>query len=299
MIDTGRTATAPTATKLLELDADVFRANYNRMPFLFNHRLDEHPLLQLENLVALANRLPADLVMHAPGKKSVADDFDAGLRGRTHPLSIDKVLSDMQNSDAYVLLHRVEEDPDYAELLDAVLGEVRELSEPLDPGMCEAAGYIFIASPGAVTPYHMDREVNFLCQVRGTKAVQLWDQDDPAILSESEKETLMARPLTPKPGYRPEFEPKAMSFEMGPGTGVHQPILAPHAMRNSDDDFSVAMAFTFRTKSWLRQRTVLKVNWHLRRLGLHPKLGRSAALDTLKYHGLTAVTGIKHQIRRS
>jgi cytochrome P450 len=41
-----------------------------------------------------------------------------------------------------------------------------QFSEPLAPGMCQREGFIFISSPGAVTPFHLDPEHNFLLQIK-------------------------------------------------------------------------------------------------------------------------------------
>jgi hypothetical protein len=285
--------------KVLEIDQAAFAANYNRRPFIFNHRLGEHPLLQMESLVALANRLRPDKVMHTAGRVSVAVDFDEALRaGRGQLLTVDQVLADMKNADAYVLLHRVDEDPEYRELLETVIDDIRQFTEPVDPDIRETAAYIFIASPGAVTPYHMDREMNFLCQVRGTKQAQLWDQDDTEILSEPQIETIFSRLQEPKPPYRPEYGPKAMNFTLQPGTGLHQPFLAPHAMQNGEGDFSIAMAFTFRTRATVRRIAVHQANWRLRRLGLHPSYGKSPAVDTLKYRGMRTYLGLRSKLGR-
>ena len=38
---------------------------------------------------------------------------------------------------------------------------------------------IFVSSPGAVTPFHMDHEHNFILQIRGNKKLYTWDPMDP------------------------------------------------------------------------------------------------------------------------
>jgi hypothetical protein len=280
---TEASAPRPTASRpgrYLDLDPEVFGRSYNREPFRFVHFLANHPLLQLDRLAALASRLPN--VNYCRGRTSLATDFDAALRSADHPLTLDCMLQDMENADAYVLLHHADDDPEYRDLLLSVLAEIRPLSEPIDPGMREERAYIFIASPGAITPYHMDREMNFLCQIRGSKVVQLWDPSDRSILSEPEIEILFAQPGLPKPAYRAEHEAKARSFPLGPGDGVHHPFLAPHAVQNGPA-ISVAMAFTFRSKASHRRVLVHRANHRLRRLGLDPTpYGRSPARDSLK-----------------
>ncbi|MDQ6674579.1 MAG: cupin-like domain-containing protein [Chloroflexota bacterium] len=278
---------------LLNIEPEQFRSAYNRRPFMFQHRLQEHPLMQLEALIDLANRLPADQVRHSRGKRGFEVDFDADLLHRRHRLSLDQVLDDVRNADAYVMIHRPDTDPLYRDFLFSALADVRSLVEQIDPGMCDEAAYIFIASPGAVTPYHMDREMNFLCQVSGTKAVQLWNQDDRSILTAEQLDVLFARPDLPKPAFKPEYEAKAMRFTLEPGTGVHQPFTAPHAVVNGDE-ISIAIALTFRSRAIVRRIAIHQANYRLRRMGIDPgAYGRHPLADSLKHGALRGYHAVR------
>src|SRR5207237_3493634 len=113
-------------------------------------------------------------------------------------------------------------EPRYQRLLFEILDEVRPLSEPIDPGMRERIAYIFIASPGCVTPYHMDRDVNFLCQIEGRKEYWIWDHADREVLPETGLEILFARQQLRRPGFQPEYENRAHRFDLTAGTGVYQ-----------------------------------------------------------------------------
>jgi Cupin-like domain len=277
--------------RLLEIDPEVLARRYNRTPFLFGHRLAEHPLLQLESLVDLANRLPTDQVRQAKGSKPLSANIDESEA--TDRLTLAGILADMEHADRFVLLYHPERDPLYRELLDTVLDEMQPLSEAIDPGMRDRHAFIFIASPGAVTPYHMDREVNFLCQVRGTKVVSLWDQDDRSILSEEEIETLVVDWNRPRPPYRPEYDAKAMRFTLEAGMGVHQPMFAPHAVTCGGGDISIAIALTFRTRSLARRMMVHSVNHRLRQHGRLPTPYGSPVADGIKYQGMRAYRGLR------
>jgi len=277
------------AGRLVDIDSAQFLLNYNRRPFVFTHRLHEHRLLQFDSLVALANRLPWDQVRYCRGKTSFATNFDQALRERGHALSVQELLDDMQNSDAYVLLFQTNTDPEYDQLFDDVLVDLQPLLDKLDPGaMIWRAASIFIASPSAITPYHMDREMNFLCQVRGTKDVQLWDQDDRTIMSQEAIERVYACPGERKPTYQPEFAAKAQHFTLGPGLGVHQPLMAPHAVQNGNEP-SIAIAFTYRTK-WSQTRALANAfNHRMRTRGFHPReVGQKPWVDRVKASALGA-----------
>jgi hypothetical protein len=65
----------------------------------------------------------------------------------------------------------VEADPEYARLLRDVIDDVyRQLGSTLT-GMRREEAFIFISSPNAATPYHLDEEHNVLLQIRGSKEV--------------------------------------------------------------------------------------------------------------------------------
>ena len=56
-------------------------------------------------------------------------------------------------------------------------------SEIKRPGTQQLEAYIFISSPGSVTPFHFDDEHNFLLQVRGSKTMHMWDARDPNVVT--------------------------------------------------------------------------------------------------------------------
>ena len=120
-------------------------------------------------------------------------------------------------------------------------------TEPIEPGLNWYSTYIFITAHDSVTPYHMDREMNFLLQIRGTKTVKLWDPRDPEIMTPAEKDQLLAQRHEPRPTYKPSFERKAMTFELAPGLGVHHPFIAPHLV-TTGKQLSISLAITFRTQ---------------------------------------------------
>ncbi len=62
--------------------------------------------------------------------------------------------------------------------MDEVLDELNLGVEQRDPGMCYRGGWIFVTSPNTVTPFHYDKEHNFILQVRGRKTLHVWDHRD-------------------------------------------------------------------------------------------------------------------------
>ena len=65
---------------------------------------------------------------------------------------------------SWMVLKRVEQDPEYAALLDRCLDGVAAQAGVSLPRMLRREGFIFLSSPSAVTPFHLDPEHNFLLQ---------------------------------------------------------------------------------------------------------------------------------------
>jgi hypothetical protein len=263
---------------LLELDRSGFRAQFGRAPFLVRHHLAGHELFSLSRLVELSTRLPASRVEYNAG--DVPLTLDPAKTPRTG-LSAQETIRRIRECKSWLVLKNVEQDPAYGELLDRCLAEVGGLSRAVSPGMIDRESFIFVSSPGSVTPYHMDPEENFLLQIQGSKTIRVFDPSDRSVLSEGEVERFYSgahRNLV----FRDEIGAKARVFELSPGLGVHVPPTAPHWVQNGGE-VSVSYSITFQTKASLRRAHAHRVNAGLRRWGLRPSpVGRSPLRDGLK-----------------
>lgn len=264
----------------LQLDPAQFNAAFPRQPFLIKHALCGNPLFSLESLVELSKRLPSTKVEYNAGTIDI--DMHAKLTPQTG-LSVEETIRRIESCRSWMVLKNVEADPTYRALLDACLGDVAHLSEPLTPGMRRHEGYIFISSPGSRTPYHMDGEHNFLLQLTGSKKVHMWDSADRSLLTEKEIEahyTGAHRNLS----YQDTFAAKSQVFDLTPGLGLHFPVNAPHWVQNGPD-VSVSFSVTFRTPAIDKRALLYAANGRLRAWGLNPKpVGQSAARDALLHN---------------
>jgi len=274
---------------LLDIDGETFRGGFNRAPFLIRHHLAEHPLFSLRCLIELANRLPEEKIKYNGADISVATGLYEGPRTG---LSVWETIQQIEECRSWMVIKNVELDPEYRQLLDRCLDEIRLFSEPIDPGMFQREGFIFISSPGSVTPFHMDPEYNFLLQIRGEKQISIWDSRDRSVLSEITLERYFSD-IEKQIAFKEEYQQKASIFELTPGAGLHFPVVAPHWVRNGDE-VSVSLSITFRTPASERQRIVYCANAGLRGKGLNPTPpGASAFRDLAKYYGFRARSGIK------
>jgi hypothetical protein len=266
------------AASLLEIDAGEFRDCFDRRPFLIRHRLAEDALFALPRLLELCRTLPAENVEYNAGNIPVCVAPELTPR---NGLSAEETIRRIAECKSWLVLKYVEHDPDYRALLHRCLAEVAEHSEPIRPGMCLAQGFIFITSPGSVTPYHMDPEHNFLLQIRGTKQVSMFNPRDRSILSEEELERFYDgahRNMV----FKDEYQAKASSYDLRPGDGLHFPVTAPHYVRNGAE-VSISFSITFRTPDLDKRTMVYNVNAFLRRRGLRPApVGQHPWRDALK-----------------
>jgi hypothetical protein len=285
-------APTPRPPGLLDVDSQRFRASFNRAPFLIRHHLADHPLFSLRRLIELANRLPEEKVKYNGADISVATGLYEGPRTG---LSIRETIHRIEECRSWMVINNVELDPEYRQLLDRCLDEVQFFSEPIDPGMIRREGFIFISSPGSVTPFHMDPEYNFLLQIRGKKRISIWDSKDRSVLSELSLERYFSD-VERQIAFKEEYQRKASVFELTPGRGLHFPVVAPHWVRNGDE-VSVSFSITFHTPASERRRIVYCANADLRGRGLNPRPpGASAFHDLAKYYGFRARSWIKRAL---
>jgi len=280
----------------LALNGAEFRRLYNHEPFLVRHRLADHPLMQLSSIVRLAKRMPAEKVLFRLGQVPVDTDFDRVTELYRGPLTLDEALDLIEQKRSIVTLNTPELDGEYGAFIASLVDEFRPLVEPAEGRINWFATYFFVSSPGAVTPYHMDREMNFLLQIRGDKEVQLWDPADEAIMTEEQKEQLFARWDLARPAYRDGFDARKRVYRLEPGNGVHHPFIAPHAV-TTGSSVSISLAITFRTDASDRRAAVYRLNYTLRKLGMRPaRVGSSPWRDALKSRAVLAVRRVTRHL---
>ena len=267
------------APSWLSLDPRA-RQQFDKSPFTIGHRLAEQPLLTLPALIELARRLPADSVEYNAGDLPL--NQDPALTPRTG-LSIQDTLRDIETCRSWMVLKNIEQQSPYRKLVDECLDEVEAALGPLTPGMCARQGFVFVSSPQAVTPYHADFEYNFLLQIRGTKVVTVWEDQNRRLLSEEDRERVATGGARNLP-FEDSFLTEGRPFELRPGQGLHVPLSAPHCVRVADD-VSISLSITFQSSVSHRVLSLHKANRWLRGHGITPRqVGASPLADSLKFN---------------
>lgn len=262
-------------------------------PFVARHPLVGHPAFTLERLVDLAATLPADSVEYNAG------ELDVGVFGAETPrngLSPTETIRRIETCRSWLVLKNVEQDPEFAALLDALLDDLERRARLKLHGFGRREGFVFVSSPGSVTPYHLDPEHNFLLQLRGTKTIHMFDVADRFVMSEAVLDASHVGSGRNLP-YAPTYEAHARCFTLTPGDALHFPVNAPHWVQNGDA-VSISFSVTFRSAQSERNSQLRIVNHHLRQLGLAPSpVGRRPLVDDLKYVGFHALRRAKHLVR--
>jgi hypothetical protein len=261
------------------------------------HGLAEHPLFSLPALAELARRLPRDRVEYSSG------DVAPGVRPEDVPmidLPPEEVVRRIEHENAWMVLKRVEVEPDYRLLLQSALESVaqaRGFACCKLAGFHDIQGFVFISSARATTPFHFDPEENFFVQIRGRKAFHIFDNRDRSILPDAELE--MSPDKHRNTTYDAALEEKAIVFEMEPGQGMFVPHLWPHWVRTFDR-YSVSMAITWKSPAAERLNTLLRANGALRRIGLpQSQPGRRPWADAAKVAAYGALRRGLEPLRRS
>ena len=267
-------------------DPSVDGRTLDREPFKFQHLLMGHPALELSNLAKVIPSLPSEYVKYSKGLMRNGEDFENCNLLHPSQMSLAETIECMRTSDSYVMVRS----PQIHESFQPVF---RDLSADVEHLLRQAFGernrllikpqlYLFIASPGSHTPFHIDRNSTMLLQFRGSKQVVLFPRWENRVVSDQAREAYAAYDNTKLP-WSDEREAFGQRFDFNPGEGLHIPFIAGHYVQNGSDDISISMSIIFNTPESQAQLEALQLNHRLRGLGLSPApVGQRGGRDHLK-----------------
>ena len=267
---------------------------------LVRHRVHEHPLAEMASVIELSQRLEATRQVRTHSDDARPEtSFQDAPKLHPNPKSAKETLSNLEQAHAWTSLMNVQTDAVYRRLVDTVLDDVRPALERRDPGMCYRAGWIFLASPFTVTPFHMDVEHNFILQLSGKKRLYVWEPDDTVAVSEEARDLFLDTHDRKLIGFREALRARAHVFEIEPGIGAYMPSTAPHLVENYDN-VSMTASFTFYTDSTRHRSLLHKVHSRLRRRGMHPPaVGARPMRDAIVLNAARAALALKAGVRRT
>lgn len=243
----------------------AFAAAYPERPGVIPHRLGPHPLLSLDALASLAGQLPARSIEYNRGDLPLGMDGKPGGTG----IPIADTIRHIATSNSWAVLKNIEQVPEYQALLLGLLDELLPMIEARTGAMLRPQGFVFISSPGAVTPYHFDPEHNILLQLAGSKVMTQFPAGDsrfaPDTLHES-YHTGGPRELT----WRTEMAAGGTEFALSPGDAVMVPVMAPHHVKNGPAS-SISLSITWRSDWSFAEADARCWNSLMRRWGMKPR----------------------------
>lgn len=241
-----------------------FAAHYPEEPHVLEHNLCDHPLMGLEQLAQLIERLPAHEVEYAYAKQPI------GITGKppVPAISAADAVRQIDTAGCWVAIKHLEQDPAYKALLLEVIGELAGAITPKTGGIHQPQGFVFVSSPNAVTPYHFDPEHNILLQIRGNKVMTQFpaasEDHAPSAVHEA-YHTGGPRELV----WHDGLLEAGREFPISAGEALMVPVMAPHFVRNGPE-VSVSLSITWRSEWSYNEAAAHAFNSVLRKAGLQP-----------------------------
>ena len=261
---TARSPIAPAADAIFPDDARAaFAAAYPDQSTKLHHGLVGHGLLTLDALATLAERMPSASVEYNLGK------LPLGVRPEDTPsngLTLGETIRTIDTNGSWAVLKNVERDPAYAALLDAALSELAPIVADRTGPMLHREAFIFLSSPGSVTPFHMDPEHNILLQIMGIKTMTVFPARDQQLVPAQKSEDFHGgghRNLVWQDG----FKAHGTAVRLEPGDAIHVPVKAPHFVENGPT-VSVSLSVTWRSERSVAEGELHSFNALLRKRGL-------------------------------
>ena len=245
----------------------AFAELYPTRPGKLRHALGAHPMLSLEALARLAEALPADSVEHNPGALPI------GIAPEDVPslsCGVGETIRGIAVAGAWVVLKRIEQVGEYRKLLRTILGEIEGIVVPRTGRTHQLEGFVFVSSPGAVTPFHFDPEHNLLLQLRGSKTMTVFPARDERLLPAEAQEAFHLGKHHRNLHWREDFSALGTPFELAPGEALHVPVKAPHWVKNGPEP-SVSLSLTWRSEWSYAEADARALNRVLRRIGVSPR----------------------------
>lgn len=282
-------------------DPSVNGRELDRLPFKFHHQLMGHPALELENLAKVIHSLPSEYVKYSKGLMRNGEDFENCNILHPSQMSLAETIECMRTSDSYVMVRSPQIHGSFQPVFRDLCGDVefllRQMFGHRDRLLIKPQLYLFIASPGSHTPFHIDRNSTMLLQFRGSKQVVLFPKWEPQVVTDEAREAYAAYDNTKLP-WSEARDAFGQRFDFQPGEGLHIPFIAGHYVQNGNDDVSISMSIIFNTPESQAQLDALQFNHKVRGMGWTPSpVGRSSGRDQLKSLLWRARRKVRHTLK--
>ncbi|MDE2563505.1 MAG: cupin-like domain-containing protein [Sphingomonadales bacterium] len=228
----------------------------------FAHELAGHPLLGLEALADAAARMdPRHVEVRAADNRNGEEFAFAAPEGAGAPDTIRAI----GKAGRWVMLRFVEQLPEFEALLSDTLGEITPVIRAITGKPERLQGFIFISSPGTLTPFHFDPEFNILMQVSGRKYFTVYPPEAPWLTDE--KQERFHRDGDNLLPWRTGDELAGWDNVLDPGDALYVPFKCPHWVRVGDQP-SISLSLTWCSPASQAQNDAWRFNGWLRTRGI-------------------------------
>jgi hypothetical protein len=273
-------------------------------PFSFAHTLVGHAAASFDYLAGLLPNFSPSQVFFAPGPLSEGDDFEQACVQRRQNFALPDMVDALRRGPATVVVRGADAHAALAPLLIDLCADAAQLMGVRRVGrrVEDASLSLWMAGPGAVLPFHLDRRSTLAMQLCGTCEVGVFPQWDSRVVSARVREGFVAQSGV-RPEWRAEALPLATRFSINAGDALHVPFVAGRYVRNGPQEVSVALCFQFNTRETLRQTQAMRLNQYLRAalrpVGLAPRpVGDEPLRDRLKARVWCAGVAVSRSLGR-
>lgn len=262
----------------------------SRTPATFAHRLQEHPMLGLEQIAQLAEKLRAESISAELAAKPLVSGVTEP--GEIPVTGIGDQIRSLDGNDSWFTLLNIEQDADYRGLVDEIIDGMAA-SATLDPRqLTRRMGFVFASSPRSVTSAHFDIEHSLLLQLQGHRTLSYG-----AFRTRESREEEVRRYWNGSFGRVARLPEHQFDVQLAPGVGAYIPPYHPHWIENSDAT-SLSLTVTFFNRDNADESMAQAFNERVRKMGLHPRAyGESPARDRVKTTAMRAYGAVKRRVR--
>ena len=235
----------------------------------FKHSFNEHHLLHFDQLKSLALRHPS--IRFNSSKLSRSQNLDTVIKDCPPETSLKDALNNIQTSNSCIVIREIQKDPQYTALINNLLRDIQTDKKIKPSQMRNINAWVFITSPGGVTPYHRDIETTHFFHIEGKKKFYVWDHHDREVVTQEENEFFHGVSNLKETKYKDQIISKAKTYDLTSGDGLYIPATAPHMVENDFDTFTVSFSITYMSDDDYKIRRIHKINQILRKFGFNPK----------------------------
>lgn len=257
----------------------AFANSYPEKAARLRHSLSENAAFSRESLIDLVQELdPASVEYNAADLPVSQNPDDVPQNG----LSAEETVRQIETYRSWLVLKNIERHPRYRDILEDCITEVSDFPGMKRRSMFKPEGFIFISSPGAVTPFHMDPEHNILMQISGTKTMRLLTRGKSFVVSPEQHERFHSEGGHRNLPHCRSHDTLSTPHRLAPGDALYVPVKAPHWVKVGEKP-SVSLSITWRTRLSDREAHLHKANAFLRARGGAPSIaGTFPARDYVK-----------------